>query len=146
MSLRVAAAAPFRTKGKRKLAESEFVVALSLDRDWFSPDQAKRLVDIAVSQGLLSRDDGTLICEFDPDDVTIPDNFAPDASLLQERSTFEKILDRLIADGHSKQEAVAAVNELQRELGVTIETAAVLFAHRRGVAVDAEAKAALGEL
>ncbi|WP_332899730.1 MULTISPECIES: DUF2240 family protein [unclassified Haladaptatus] len=146
MSIRVAAAAPFRTKGKRKLAESEFVVALSLDRDWFSPDQAKRLVDIAVSQGLLRREDDALHCAFDPDDVTIPDDFSPDASLLNERSTFEKILDRLIADGHSKQEAVAGVNELQRGLGVTIEAAAVLYAHRRGVAVGDEAAAALAEL
>ncbi len=41
MSLRVAVAAPFIQNGTRRLKENEFVVALSLDRDWFSPDQPR---------------------------------------------------------------------------------------------------------
>jgi len=35
MSLRSAVAAPFQQKGRESMPESEFVVALSLDRDWF---------------------------------------------------------------------------------------------------------------
>lgn len=146
MSLRIAVAAPFQQKGREEMAESEFVVALSLDRNWFSPDQAKRLVDVASGQGLVARDDGTLTVGFDPDEVEIPEEFAPDERLLREQSTFEKLLDKLVAAGTEKQTAVAEINELQGELGVTVEAAAVVYARRNGVDVSAEAAAARSEL
>jgi hypothetical protein len=146
MSLRTAVAAPFRQRGVERIGENEYVVALSLDRDWFSPDQAKRLIDVATGQGLLSRDDGTLVVEFDPGDVTIPENFVPDESILQEQSTFEQVLDLVVTDGVEKQEAVASINRLQSELAVTVEAAAVVYARRRGLDVDAQAEAAIEAL
>ncbi|MDF9744338.1 DUF2240 family protein [Natrinema salsiterrestre] len=136
MSLRVAVAAPFIQNGTRHLKENEFVVALSLDRDWFSPDQAKRLIDIATQEGLLEREDDGLAVAFDPSEVTVPEEFVPDEDLLQERSAFERVLDSLVAEGMEKHEAVGAINTLQQELGLTIEAAAVVYARRRGVDVE----------
>jgi len=146
MSLEVAVAAPFRDRGQTRLGEGEFVVALSLDRDWFTPDQAKRLVDVAAGRGLLSREDDALVAEFDPASITVPDGFVPDESVLREQSTFERILSALTDAGLEKQETVAAINERQQELGVTIEAAAVLYARRRGIAVDDAADRAVTEL
>ena len=135
MSLRVAVAAPFVQHGTSRLEESEFVVSLSLDRDWFSPDQAKRLIDIASQEGLLEHDDGDVVVAFDHAEVTIPEAFAPDEELLRERSAFERVLDSLVAEGVEKHEAVGAINSLQGELGVTIEVAAVVYARREGLEV-----------
>lgn len=135
MSLRTAVAVPFRSAGTEELGEGEFVVALSLDRDWFSPDQAKRLVDAAEGRGLLEWDDGHLRASFDPMDVHVPDEFTPDETILAEQSTFERLIDRLVADGMDKRNAVAAANERQRSAGVTLETAAVLVARERGLEV-----------
>jgi hypothetical protein len=146
MSLRRAVAAPFANEGSNRLGESEFVVALSLDRDWFSPDQAKRLVDVGVSEGLLDRDGDDLVTTFDPGDVTLPDGFVPDESILQERSTFERVLDAIVEAGGEKQAAVAAINRLQGELGVTLEAAAVVYARRQGVDVGDFAERARGDL
>jgi len=146
MSLEAAVAAPFRDRGRERLGEGEFVVALSLDRDWFTPDQAKRLVDVAAGRGLLSREDDDLVAEFDPASVAVPDGFVPDESVLREQSTFERILSALTDAGVEKQEAVADINERQRELGVTIEAAAVVYARGRGVPVGNVAERALAEL
>ena len=146
MSLRRAVAAPFVTDGSDRLGESEFVVALSLDRDWFSPDQAKRLVDVAASEGLLERDGGDLAITFDPAETTIPDDFVPEESILRARSTFERVLDAVIQHGEDKQSAVAAINRLQGELGVTLEAAAVVYARRQGIDVSKFAERARGEL
>jgi len=146
MSLRTAVAAPFRQQGCERMGESEFVVALSLDRDWFSPDQAKRLLDVAASEGLVRRDDGDVAVAFDADSVDVPDDFVPDESILQERSTFERVLDAIVEAGVEKQEAVAGINRLQAELGVTLEAAAIVFARRQGVDVTDLADRALGEL
>jgi hypothetical protein len=146
MSLEAAVAAPFRDRGRERLGEGEFVVALSLDRDWFTPDQAKRLVDVAAGRGLLSREDDELVAEFDPSGVTIPDGFVPDESVLREQSTFERVLSALTDAGVEKQDAVAAINERQRELGVTVEAAAVVYARGRGVDVGDAAERALTEI
>ncbi|WP_435319094.1 DUF2240 family protein [Haloarchaeobius sp. TZWSO28] len=142
MSLRVAVAAPFRQRGKRELEQNEFVVALSLDRNWFSPDQAKRLVDVATGEGLLEQVDGNLRCTFDPNEVEIPEEFVPGDDVLTERSAFEQVLDDLVAAGHEKHEAVGAINQLQQELDVTIAAAALVYARQQGLDVsEAQVKA-----
>ena len=136
MSLRVAVATPFKHHGGTRIGEGEFVVALSLDRGWFSPDQAKRLVDIASGEGLLAREDGDLVATFDVDSVTIPDDFQPDESLFRERTPFERVLDALTDAGVEKRDAVAGINRLQERLGVTSEAAAVVYAADRGIDVS----------
>ena len=136
MSLRVAVATPFAQEGTQTLRENEFVVSLSMDRDWFSPDQAKRLVDVATAEGLLERTGNDLELTIDPSTVETPEDFVPDEDLLTERSTFERVLDALVADGHPKHEAVGSINACQQELGVTIEVAAVVYARRTGLDVD----------
>ena len=135
MTLEATVAVPFRQRGTDRLGEGEFVVALSLDRDWFSPDQAKRLVDVAAGRGLVDRTDGDVVVAFDPATVDVPEEFVPDESVLREQSTFESALDAIVAAGVEKQRAVAAINERQRALAVTIEAAAVLYAREQGAAV-----------
>ena len=125
------------------MGESEFVVALSLDRDWFSPDQAKRLVDVAVGEGLIDRDGDELVATFDTADVTVPEEFTPDESVLRARSPFERVLETLVDAGHEKQTAVAEINRLQQDLAVSIEAAAVVYARRNGVDVTDAADRAL---
>ena len=135
MSLKTAVAAPYRQRGTDRLAESEFVVALSLDRNWFSPDQAKTLVDVATSEGLLEREGDALVVGFDAASTDVHRDFSPDESILQSRSTFERVLDTVVEGGVEKQTAVAGINRLQSELGVTLDAAAVVYARSEGLAV-----------
>lgn len=146
MSLRRAVAVPFRANGRETLTQSEFVVALSLDRDWFSPEQAKRLVDVATTEGLLERDGDTLAPTFDHRSVSVPDGFTPDDDVLRARSTFERALSALVDAGIEKQEAVAEINRIQADLAVTVEAAAVVYARKQGVAVADVAERASAEL
>ena len=146
MSLRRAVAAPFRKRGVEQLKKSEFVVALSLDLEWFSPDQAQRLADVAATEGLIEPAGDELAVTFDPLDVDIPGEFTPDESVLQQRSTFEQILAAIVDAGVEKQAAVAGINKLQSSLGVSVEAAAALYARRRGIDVAEHARRARGEL
>ncbi len=139
-------AVPFRQAGSDALEESAFVVALSLDRDWFSPDQAKRLVDVAVTEDLLAREDGEVAVQFDAGAVEVPADFEPDESVLRRRSAFERVLEAVVDGGVEKRQAVADINRLQGDLGVTIEAAAVVYARRRSVDVGDHADAALEAL
>lgn len=142
MDLEATVAAPFQRAGRTSVPEGQFVVALSLDRDWFSPDQAKRVVDLAVADGLLRREDGDLAAEFDPSSVSVPADERPGEEVLRKRSPFERVLSALVAEGADKRETVAAINRLQNRLGITVEAAAVLYARRQGNAVTGPASAA----
>lgn len=146
MSLRVAVAAPFKQSGDDRLRENALVVALSLDRDWMTPEQAQRVVDMATAENLLERVDDHLQPTFDPTSVTIPDGFEPDESMFQQRSVFERLLETICAAGHDRQEAVAAINALQNDLGVTVEAAAVVYARRQGLSIEEPAAAAARNL
>jgi hypothetical protein len=146
MSFEATVAVPFRERGSTRLGEGAFVVALANEHGWFTADQAKRLVDLAVGEGLLVRDGRYLVAEFDPRSVSVPDEFSPDESILRERSTFERVLDALVTAGIDKQEAVAGINARQRDLDVTIEAAAILYACGRDVDVTDAAARARAEL
>ncbi len=146
MSLRRAVAAPYRQRGVEEMTESEFVVALSLDRSWFSPDQAKRLVNVATAEGLLAQTADALAIGFDPTTVEIPDGFVPDEDILTQRTTFERVLDMLVEEGATKQEAVAEINRRQTSLGISLDGAAVLYARQQGLDVASLADRALTEL
>lgn len=146
MSLRTVVAAPFQQRGARQLSENAFVVSLSLDRDWFSPEQATRVGDIAVGQGLLERETESLRITFDPESVDIPASFTPDPALLQTADPFEQVLDVVDEAGIEKHEAVAAINRLQADLAVTVEAAAVLYGRRQGLEVAEIAREARSNL
>lgn len=146
MSLRRAVAVPFRQRGVDRMTESEFVVALSLDRDWFSPDQAKRLVTVAASEGLLECEDDDVSVSFAPGAVEIPDEFEPSQDILKQRTTFERVLEAIVDAGVEKQTAVAAINKLQSELAITIEAAAVLYGRQQEIELPAQAERARAEL
>lgn len=138
MSLRRVVAAPFKRTGGTTVSESEFVVALSLHHDWFSPEQAKRVLECGCADGLVSVSDGEVEARFDPSSVEVPTGFTPDESVLTSRSIFEQILDRLIEHGIDKRDAVAGINRLQREYGVTVDAAAALFAASESVDISDE--------
>lgn len=146
MSLQRAVAAPFQTTGVDRLSHSEFTVALSLDLKWFSPEQAERLADRAVSEGLLERSDDDVIATFDPQSVDVPNDFEPDEGLLQQRSVFERVLDSIVDTGIDKQTAVAEINKLQSRTEITIEAAAALYATQQAVDVTSIASTALDDL
>lgn len=146
MTLRRTVAAAFRERGTDRLAESEFVVAVSLDRGWFSPDQAERLLDVAGGEGLVRYDGNEVVPTFALDEVHVPDGFEPEDSVLRERSAFERVLETLTGAGHDKQEAVASINRLQGALDVTVEAAAVVYARSEGVDVDDAAARARQEI
>jgi len=56
---------PFKRKGKEQLKDMEFVMALSMDLKWFTPEQAKSVLAEAQRSGLLKRDGELVRPSFD---------------------------------------------------------------------------------
>ena len=76
----------------------------------------------------------------------MPADFAPEEDVLRERSTFERILETITDAGIEKRTAVGEINGLQADLGVTLGTAAVVYARREGLAVEDVAERVREEL
>lgn len=130
---------PFKRKGKDALKESEFILALSLDLNWFSPEQAKNVLGEAKRTGLLKVESEFLKPGFELAGVEIPSGFKPGSDIFEIKTVFEKTTDRIIvATGLEKRKVVSMINKKQEELQkmVEIEVSAILVALENGVLVD----------
>jgi hypothetical protein len=82
--IRQAVAFLFRRSAERELAEEDLARQASLDLHWFSPKDARRLLELALSLGHLKAGHrkGTLAPTFDPAQVDLPLDFRIDSSAL----------------------------------------------------------------
>lgn len=146
MELRRVLAAAFKHHGREALTETQLVAALALERDWYEPDEVRRLMEQARAAGALTGADDALRPTFDVGEVSIPSGYEPPADLADPASPFERILARLEADGHDRRDSVAAINRLQRAAGLESDAAAVLYAHGEGLDVRTEAQRVRADL
>lgn len=129
---------PFKRKGKDSLKESEFVLALSFDLNWFSPDQAKKVLLEAEKAGLIKREGDIIHPAFDLSSVDPPNGFKPGV-FEEERSIFDRIIERITMEtGMDKRKVIALINKKRDELSklVEIEVSAILVALELGVPMD----------
>ncbi len=128
---------PFKRKGKDALKESEFILALSIDLNWFSPEQAKNVVREAERAGLIKREGDIIRPAFDLSSVDPPQEFKP--GVFEERSIFDRVIERItIETGMEKRRVIALINKKHDELFklVEIEVSAILVALEHSVALD----------
>jgi hypothetical protein len=133
----------FRRKGKELLTEREFVFSASMDLRWFSPKDAQKLLDAALTGGYLKKKDGSLLPTFDCDKVEVPLDYRPTKSIFEvkkpSRSTdlFSEIVESIVKTRSvPKREVVSKVNRKQEVLGIDVEPAALLVACDYGMPVD----------
>lgn len=129
---------PFKRKGKDTLKESEFILALSIDLNWFSPDQARIILSDAQKEGLLKREGGEVVPLFDLSSVQIPASFKP-GPVPGKNPLFDRIIDRItVTTGLDKRTIISLINKKQEELIkiVDIEVSTLLVALEKGVMVD----------
>ncbi len=130
---------PFLRKGRETLKDSEFVLALSIDLNWFTPEQAKNVLSQSESSGILKRQGEMISPAFDLSKLQIPSGFKPEADVLEKKTIFDRIIERIIQKtGMEKRKVIALINKKQEELAkmVLIEVSAILVALENGVAVD----------
>lgn len=127
---------PFKRKGKDVLNENEFILALSIDLKWFTPDIAKTVLVEAEKEGLIKRDGVNVSPDFDMSSVQIPSGFKPDSSVFKKKSLFERTIEKIMLDtGMEKRNVIALINKQNEELSkmVEIEVSAIIVAIEQGM-------------
>ena len=130
---------PFKRKGKEQLKDMEFVMALSMDLKWFTPDQARSVLAEAKRSGLLKSDGELVRPSFDISKIEIPSGFKPESIAIEKKTVFERVIERIITStGIEKRKVVSMINKKQEELSkqVAIEVSAILVAIENGVIAD----------
>ncbi len=128
---------PFLRKGKETLKENEFLLALAIDLNWFTPESAKSVLIQAEKEGLIKREGGMVIPSFDLAKVDIPSGFRP--GIFEKKALFDRITERMIqVTGMEKRKVISLINKKQEELCklVEIEVSAILVALENGVQLD----------
>jgi len=138
--LRKSLAFLFQRKGRNILTEKELTMSVSMDLNWFSPDEAKRLIDVGLELKLLTKDDQGLSPTFDYEALTIPIDFFPSKNILEVESQEPLLLAivRNIQDKTKldKNKVMAEINKKQNTLKVDIEVAAILVAKKYDVDIS----------
>ncbi len=117
--MREAIISAFKSKGKESMKKPELVMTLAFDLGLFSPEEAKRVVDLAIERGWLVGDE-----ELHPK--------------FEEKGVFDRIVQEIAEKtGKSFEEVVAMINKRQEELGnlLSVEVVALLVAKEFGIDV-----------
>jgi len=133
------AAMPFKRKGIDSMKENEFIMALSIDLNWFKPAAARAFIRKAIEKDILSRETDMLKAQFNIEDVDIPIGFVPGTDSFEEINVFEQIIERIMVNiEDDKQSIIARINQKKNETGnlFTIEVLGILLARECGIDVD----------
>jgi len=135
VSLEIAVAAPFKHMRKERLQRSEFIFYIAIDRKWMNKEQANRLLERAVEEGLVGIDGGTIRPLFDLASVEIPLGFKPTSDLLTgaENPCDDLIARIAAATGKPAREIAAEINQVisgDFDGNLRLEAAAVIVAKR----------------
>ena len=130
---------PFLRKGKETLKDNEFILSLSIDLNWFTPEAAKNMLAQAEKEGLVKREGGNIIPSFDISSVKIPEGFRPREDVFEKKSLFDRTIERVTqATGMEKRKVISLINKKHEELSklVEIEVSAILVALEQGITAD----------
>jgi len=134
----------FKRSGKQKLKTSEFYLPLSMQLNWFSPQESKDFVKVAIKQKLLKEKEGLIEPAFDINQVKIPVGFHPTKQVfeIKEKVVEEKDLRTEIIEEISKKTdfdektIIEKINQIEQEKNITFEVAALLFGKECDVDLD----------
>ena len=121
----------FKRSGKDELTASEIYLPLSMDLNWFSPNQAKTFVNAALQQKLLIKKDGKLKPSFDVEQVVVPVGFHPSKQPIgkkEEKTDIVKnIIDRIVEKtGQDENSISEKIKAIEKEKNVLHEVAVLL--------------------
>jgi len=134
----------FKRSGKQKLKLSEVYLPLSMQLNWFSLQEAKDFVKIAIKQKLLKEKEENIEPAFDINQVKVPVGFRPTKQVLEvkEKTVKEKdfrseIIEELIKKTNLDEKTIIGkIKQIEQEKNITFEVASLLFGKEYDIALE----------
>jgi len=137
----------YKRSGKTKLSFSDIYLTLSMDLNWFTPEDAKSFVNNALKQELLINKGEEIQINFDYKKINVPVGFIPSRQAFNEKkdlineeiedSISNKIVKRIIEKTSlDKIQVINDINSIASEKNITKEVAALLVGKNHNINLD----------
>lgn len=134
----------FKRSSKNIVPAKHLELLASMELRWFEPAEARKLIEGALSMGLLEELEVGLKPTFNYTSVIIPLGFKPPKNLLDELSQekdslFIQLVNHIsIALGIEPQKIIAEINNKQAKVKeyLTLEVLAILYGQSHGINMD----------
>lgn len=136
----------FKRSGKSKLSFSDLYLTLSMDLNWFTPEDAKDFVNSALKQKLLTKKGELIKVNFDYDKIVVPVGFYPAKMVFEEkegerreeeRDVVKAIVGRIVEKtGLEAQNVIEKIKDIEKEKNITLEVAALLVGKEYDASVE----------
>jgi len=134
----------FKRSGKQKLKLSEFYLPLSMQLNWFSPQESKDFVKIAIKQKLLKEEEEIIEPTFDVNQVKIPVGFRPTKQVfeikkkvVEEKDLRTKIIEEIRKKTNLDEKSIIdKINQIEQEKNITFEVASLLFGKEYDIVLE----------
>jgi len=135
----------FNRSGQEEIEYSKFYLTLSLDLNWFSPEEAKIFVENAIKHNLLSKKEDVVKPSFDISKVDIPMGFYPskkpffqvkksDIKIEEKKDIFENMLDKISKDSKlEKKVLIEKSTIIEKQKNISKEVALLLIGKENNV-------------
>ena len=131
----------FNRAGKREMSFSEFYLTLSMDLDWFTPDNAKTFTKNAVDNSLLKEEKKFIKPNFNIEEIKIPIGFSPSENVFQKKDIKEEkiekqqevsilnmLVEKIVEKSNLDRKTILRqIKEIEKEKNLSIEIAALLI-------------------
>ncbi len=129
----------FKREGE-EMEEEDFIYIQSVDLDWYSSDDAKQVLNMALKSDLVEKKGVLIRAKFDFENVKVPIDFEPTKELFEEedeKDIFSELLEQISSNSElSNQEIMSQVNEKQDRMNIEVKTALLLVAQERDVILE----------
>ena len=138
----------FKRSGKKTMTFSEIYLTLSMDLNWFTPQDAKTFVNTAIQQKLLTKKDDMIRPGFDIQNIQIAVGFQPSKTILkkeetQKKTTEEKqeLINLMIAEiakqtKNKKEKIKSEIQKTSEEKNIKPEVAALLVGKQHNLLLE----------
>lgn len=137
----------FKRSGKSMLSFSELYLALSIDLNWFTPEDAKAFLNLILKQKLLAKKGEVFHPNFDYDKTVLPMSFTPSKHVFKvkeiekneekDKSVLSKIIKRLIEKtALNRTQVNELISSVVEEKNITADVAALLVGKEYAVSLE----------
>jgi len=132
----------FKRSGKSALSFSDLYLTVSVDLNWSTPDEAKKLVNDLIENNFLIKKDDKVIPNFDINKIEIPVGFIPSKKIfleekkkdIVEENLTDQILKKIIdKTGLDEDTILKKIKEIETEKNILFEVGLLFFAKMNDV-------------
>ena len=135
----------FKRSGKDGLSFSDIYLNLSMELNWFTPDEAKAFVNMAINEKLLIKKESLIKPNFDINKIVVPIGFIPSKTVFEEKEI--KIINEEVLLGKIIQKIAEktkldekhindCINNIAKGRNLTKEVAALIFSKEQDIVFE----------